>query len=187
MTTTVITDPNACTTVIAALLDTDHAYMDSTIAMRNQGPEAAGSTWNERQGFSDLMMADWTEANDPNVMATARAYRAPIAGKVKAVSIETLPMDTPVRFVAAHNGEGPGMKVQANLGDGLAVDFTTLILGPYGDGTTTVVYTVHPGPAMPRNPVVSSDLIAEICPEGVGTVADALLFGFRTVKHTDSL
>jgi len=186
---------------VAAIIDnTDPAYIQKTLDMRNPGGQIqAGSKFLDVMSIEDLKSADWEPLQDPNIKAPAIAFTASIPGKLGIVSIDNLADDQPVAFQLAHGGTGGKTGDSAELvaafpDELLFVENTTLIAGPHNG--KTVVWTFHPGdPSPPFNDILMTDLrqrYRPVNPEDprsplIATIGDAKAEGFNFVKRVESL
>lgn len=150
-------------------------HFGGLLTQRNPGPESSGSVFDAPQSAESLGAAEWTPYEHDAVQAPARAFRAPIAGKVGLVALASLPADETVRLVDGH--ETGFVSVVA---DGVAsqpVDFTVALVGP-GDNGEDIIWTVHPG-----DPIRPSSLEATDETSGKTlTAAEAIRLGFGFAK-----
>ena len=188
-----------------AFENTDPEYLASSVAQRNPGPQAAGSTFSSPTRPDDLVNADWVPYDHPNINSPAIAFKAPLPGILGIAEIKDLPPDQPVRFQPAHGGkvtvtdeESPKFgqqlaEVVTQIPEGdRHVEHTTLILGPsQEDPEQLTMWTCFPGDPTPRFPdITMDDVRAQFNTEEEtvpATVADATEMGYSFVKHVDSL
>ena len=181
--------------------NTDQAYMEASLKQRNPGPGSAGSTFNSKTTFEDLKFAQWEPANDPAIQAPAEGYKTDQFGGLLGIArLDSLPQNLRVVLQPAHggkatirDGEYAGQnpaECAASLTDGqrMAVDFTTLIVGPdRTDPNKTVVWTFFPGPATFK----FKDIPFQMLQEKYGTtedkivltVGEAIELGYNFCKH----
>lgn len=186
--------------VAAAIDNTPSEYMERSLAQRSPGPDAAGSTFIEKQTPESLKQADWKPLthNPEAITSPAIAFEANIPGKLGAADINDYPDDMEAVIQPSHGGKGIHRasgklmaEIAAVMPDGMPiVDFTTIILGPDKSGQQ-VVYTFHPGaPAAQGTPVFMEDMKKEFGTEDdkiLTTVGKAKELGFVTLKHIDVL
>lgn len=186
-------------TIVQAFKNTPPDYMARTLAQRNAGASAAGSTFSTPQTEESLLSADWEPFSHPNLDTSegAHGYKADIPGVCKAVGIDTVPSDTPVALQPGHGGGGktqsgqPTAEAVAVLPGGGSVDFTTLIVGPISDSDPTeAVWTFYPGePTARGKEILLSDVQRDFGGKTVvlTTAGEAMAYGFVTLKHVDRL
>ena len=193
------------TEIQQAFDNTDNNYMVASLRQRNPGPDSAGSTFFDTTTFEDLKFADWQPANDDAITAPAEGYTTSQFGGLLGITrLETLPQDMTVVLQPAHGGK-------AKIRDGeyagqnpaecaavltedqrMAVDFTTLIIGPDKvDPAKKVVWTFFPGPATFK----FKDIPFQMLQQRFGTennkiqitVAEAIAVGYNFCKHVPTL
>jgi hypothetical protein len=188
-----------------AFKNTDPEYLKTSVAQRNPGPQAAGSTFSSPITPEDLINADWEPYDHPNINSPATAFKAPIPGILGIAEIKGLPAEQRVRFQPAHGGKVT-VKDEASpkFGQHLAevvtqipegnrnVKHTTLILGPSReDPKQLTMWTFFPGDPTPKFPDITMDDVRKALgsEEKVveATVADAVKMGYSFVKHVDGL
>lgn len=162
-------------------------YFDACLLQRNPGPQAAGSTFLTKMTQADILNAKWEPYSHPEVKAPAIAFKAPIPGRVGVVSLDILrkrEMLVGERLtLALLDPKGVGT-VEATVvaKAGIAVAFTTLILGPTRDGSGEALWTFFPG-----DPIAPSTLPAEGRHGQRLTVAQAQALGLHHAKVVASL
>ena len=193
------------TEIQQAFDNTDNNYMVASLRQRNPGPESAGSTFFDTTTFDDLKFADWQPANDPAITAPAEGYTTnQFGGLLGITKLETLPQEMTVVLQPAHggkakikDGEYAGQnpaECAAVLSDNqrMAVDFTTLIIGPdSADPSKKVVYTFFPGPATFK----FKDIPFQLLQQKFGTsenqiritVEEAIAIGYNFCKHVPTI
>lgn len=181
--------------------NTDQTYMEASLKQRNPGPDSAGSTFNSKTTFEDLKFAQWEPANDPAIQAPAEGYKTDqFGGLLGIASLDSLPQNLRVVLQPAHGGKAKiregeyagqnPAECAASLTDSqrMAVDFTTLIVGPdRTDPNKTVVWTFFPGPATFK----FKDIPFQMLQEKYGTtedkivltVGEAIELGYNFCKH----
>ncbi len=185
--------------------NTDSSYMEASLKQRNPGPGSAGSTFFETTTFEDLKFADWQPANDDAITAPAEGFTTNQFGGLLGITrLENLPQDMTVVLQPAHGGKA---KIRGGEYDGqnpaecaailtdsqrMAVDFTTLIIGPDKvDPAKKVVWTFFPGPATFK----FKDIPFSMLQQRFGTednqiritVAEAIAVGYNFCKHVPTL
>lgn len=185
--------------------NTDSSYMEASLKQRNPGPGSAGSTFFETTTFEDLKFADWQPANDDAISAPAEGFTTNQFGGLLGITrLENLPQDMTVVLQPAHggkakirDGEYAGQnpaECAAILTDDqrMAVDFTTLIIGPDKvDPAKKVIWTFFPGPATFK----FKDIPFQMLQQRFGTednqiritVAEAIAAGYNFCKHVPTL
>lgn len=185
--------------------NTDPSYMKASLKQRNPGPGSAGSTFFNLTTYDDLKFANWQPANDPAIKAPAEGFTTNQFGGLLGITrLETLPQKMTVVLQPAHggkakirDGEYAGQtpaECAAVLTDDqrMAVDFTTLIIGPdKTEPNKKVVYTFFPGPATFK----FKDIPFQMLQQRFGTnenkirisVADAIEIGYNFCKHVQTI
>ena len=185
--------------------NTDKDYMKASLKQRNPGPGSSGSTFDNYTTSEDLKFAQWVPANDPAIKAPAEGYKTSQFGGLLGIArLDELPQDTKVVLQPAHGGK-------AKIADGeyagqnpaecaaslsasqrMAVDFTTLIIGPdRSDPNKQVVWTFFPGPATFKFQEIPFQMLQEKYGTSkdqiVLTAAEAIELGYNFCKHVPGI
>ena len=189
--------------VVAAFQNTDPNYLEASLKQRTPGPASAGSTFLSAITTEELVNANWTPYNHPDIMSPAIGFKADIPGTLGIAPITSIPAGQPVRFQPGHGGkalvrDGPkaGMvlaEVVAEIPAGARqVGHTTLILGPSRDDPSKLtLWTFFPGDPTPKLPDITlEDVQAQFGTTEdtvIATASDAIAMGYGFVKHVDLL
>lgn len=173
--------PSNASRIAAALDATPADYLARCLAQRCHGADACGSVFAD---YTDpvallhaLKSAAWEAYDHPAIMAGCTAFRAPFAGRVGIVRLDSLhPLTLIVLADPKHTGY-----VEAHTAGivGPEADFAVVILGP--DNGREVVYTFHPGAPIAPSRVAAEDMHGRL----IG-VADALALGLVWAKIVQS-
>jgi len=188
-------------TIQEAFDNTDQDYMEASLKQRNPGPGSAGSTFNGYTTFEDLKFAQWEPANDPAIQAPAEGYKTDQFGGLLGIArLDGLPQGMKVVLQPAHGGKAKiaageyagqnPAECAASLSSSqrMAVDFTTLIIGPdRSDPSKQVVWTFFPGPATFKFQEIPFQMLQEKYGTSedqiVLTAAEAIELGYNFCKH----
>lgn len=165
--------------VITAINNTDVTYLAHCLAQRQPGPGGAGSRFLEPIGLEQLETAAWVAYDHPAVEAPAKAYKAPIPGRVGLIEIATL--DGGLELTLDDRKSTGFLEIVHSAPLGPIVGYTTLLVGPdEEDAEKLVVWTFFPG-----DPISPSKLETEKSGKSHGdkiTVGEAYALGFRYAK-----
>jgi hypothetical protein len=185
--------------------NTDQDYMEASLKQRNPGPGSAGSTFNGYTTFEDLKFAQWEPANDPAIQAPAEGYKTDQFGGLLGIArLDGLPQGMKVVLQPAHGGKAKiaageyagqnPAECAASLSSSqrMAVDFTTLIIGPdRSDPNKQVVWTFFPGPATFKFQEIPFQMLQEKYGTSedqiVLTAAEAIELGYKFCKHVPGI
>ena len=163
----------------AALLRTPNTYWAACLVQRaGKSPGRLGSFYPDldpSEVDQALQAASWEPYEHPDVQAPATAFKAALPGIFGMVHLDTLPQDAQLQLV---DPKATGVCEAAVVGGVsnlalLAVDFSTLLVGPGEEGE--VIWTFFPGP-----PIRPSSLKTEA--GRILSWAEAKALGYEWVK-----
>jgi hypothetical protein len=129
--------------VRAAFENSDKGYLERTLTQRQPGKGGAGSRFKRETSLEEVKNAGWVPYTHPAVVAPATAFRAPLAGTVGLIRLDSLQPDTEVVLRDGHSTDFVEACVPG--GQGPEVDFTVVLLGPDRETGKEVVWTFFPG------------------------------------------